>query len=204
MKVKSKTPAKKSSWHTIDFYPADEYEYDIENALYDTAENYRKEAECLRKSGMITPQILSTVQIATECYLKNIIEIEYQSSVYNIYNKGRNRIVPHNLEMLYGDIYPLNGSAKNTFLPYGFSKQIAHALNQLFLDFQASRFPVSQDDPDHYKYRLVTAEDIQTDFQTMDETKNFVDQCRTRYFALQTEADKSKDTYDVTDKEQKI
>ena len=62
----------KTKWETIKLSPPPDY--DIENAMFDKAEKYYDLVVFASNDSKYSIELLPIVQLAAECYLKNIIE----------------------------------------------------------------------------------------------------------------------------------
>ena len=97
----------------------------------------------------------------------------------------------HNLEYLYKMIYP--ACNRNMPLPK-FDYDFSDSLKGIFLDFQATRFPLDADNPsESYKRREVTDNAAQYDAEILKQTKNLTIECRQVLFEIKKSQQELKD-----------
>lgn len=154
--------------------------YNYKEAMYNKAEIYYDAALKLRDIGVVNEALLIETQIATECYLCNVLEMIREEDCDKIFPHNQ---IPHNGSDIYKLIYPY-GTTYHPALPR-FSVELKNLLISAFKDYNSVRYP--KEESTMKGARVVRFDDILDDFNLMCEVKEFTEQFRERYFELEAE-----------------
>ena len=163
-------------WQTIERTVSDGY--DIQDSMYNKANEYFLLVSIVTSDNRYPVALLPTIQLATEYYLKSIIENTYNKPIAKVF-ADKSESYTHNLQALYNTIYPIENKKERNPLLSGYDSETKKTLNDMFLDFQATRFPLDPDNArEMYKIREVTEDSVQYDVEILKDVKDRVETFR--------------------------